>query len=102
MATTNKLITLGSGNTGNLSVGTTSASVTISSLKSNSEDSIRLVSDVDVNVRITNGASTAVITDAKLLAGSVESFSIPEDGIVLSAVTASGAGTLNYMISKGA
>lgn len=101
MATTNKLMTLGSTGTGNLSVGTTSASVSISSLKSNSEDTIRFVSDIDCYARITNAASTAVTTDAKILAGAVESFGIEEDGIILSAVTATGAGTLNYMVKKG-
>lgn len=102
MATTNKLMTLGSTGTGNLSVSTTSASVSIAASKSNSEDTIRLVSDVDCYVRITNAASTAVTTDAKILAGAVESFGIEEDGIILSAVTATGAGTLNYMVKKGA
>lgn len=101
MATTNKLMTLGSTGTGNLSVSTTSASVSIASSKSNSEDSIRLVSDVDCYARITNAASTAVLTDAKIIAGLPESFSIEEDGVILSAVTASGTGTLNYMIKKG-
>lgn len=102
MATTSKLIVLSSGNTGNLSISATSASVTISSLKSNSEDSIRLVSDVDCYVRMTNGASTAVTTDVKLVAGTPESFGITEDGTTLSGVTASGTGTINYMVSKGA
>ena len=101
MATTNKLMTLGSTGTGNLSISTTSASVSIASRKSNSEDSIRLVSDVDCYARITNAASTAVTTDAKLIAGLPESFGIEEDGVILSAVTASGTGTLNYMIKKG-
>lgn len=101
MATTNKLMTLGSTGTGNLSVSTTSASVSIAANKSNSEDTIRLVSDVDCYVRITNAASTAVTTDAKILAGAVESFGIEEDGIILSAVTLAGAGTLNYMVKKG-
>lgn len=101
MATTNKLITLGSTGTGNLSISTSSASVTITSLKSGSEDSIRLVSDVDCHVRITNAASTAVTTDAKIIANIPESFGIEDDGTTLSAVTAIGTGTLNYMIKKG-
>jgi uncharacterized NAD-dependent epimerase/dehydratase family protein len=101
MATTNKLMTIGSTGTGNLSVSTTSNSVSIAASKSNSEDTIRFVSDVDCHVRITNAASTAVTTDALILGGVIESFGIEEDGIILSAVTASGAGTLNYMIKKG-
>lgn len=101
MATTNKLMVLGSGNTGNLSFTATSASVNISASKSNSEDSIRLCPDADCYVRITNAASTAVTTDAKLIASIPESFGIPEDGIILSVVRATADGTLNYMISKG-
>ncbi len=102
MATTNKLMTLVSTGTGNLSVSTTSASVSLASFKSNSEDSIRLVTNVDCYARITAGASTAVTTDALILAGTVESFGIPADGDTLSVVTATGSGVINYLVSKGA
>ncbi len=102
MATTNKLMILGADNSGDLAVSTTSASVSIAAFRSGSEDSIRLVTDIDCRVRITNAAGTALTNDAKILAGTVESFGIPADGAILSAITNSGAGTLNYMVSKGA
>ena len=102
MATTNKLMTLGSTGTGNLSVSTTSASVSLASFKSNSEDSIRFASNVDCYARITAGASTAVTTDTLILAGAIESFGIPADGDTLSVVTATGSGVINYLVSKGA
>lgn len=102
MATTNKLFTLASGNTGNLSVSTTSATVSIASLKSGSEDAIRLCCDVAVDVRLTNGAGTALTTDLYLPANSAEAFSIPADATHLSAITPTGTGTLSYAVSKGA
>ncbi len=101
MATTNKLITLRSGNTGNLTLSVASASVSIASLKSGSEDSIRLKSSVDCWVRMTNGAGTAVTTDLELAAGIPEAFGIPDDATHLNAI-AGGAGTLNWAVGKGA
>lgn len=100
MATTNKLITLKSSNTGNLTLSATSANVSIASLKSGSEDSIRLYSDVTCWVRMTNGAGTAVTTDLQIGATSAEAFGIPADATHLNAI-AGGAGTLNYAVDKG-
>lgn len=97
-----RLMTLGSTGTGNLSASTTSASASIASFRSGSEDTIRFVSNVDFYARITNGASTAVTTDALILAGTSEGFRIPEDGDTLSVVTASGSGVVNYLVTKGA
>lgn len=102
MATTNKLFGLDATGTGNLSISSTSASVTVSSLVNKSEGSVRLVSDVDCFVRLTTGASTAVTTDLKLVAGVPEAFGYAPDITVLSAVTSSASGTLNYAFSKGA
>lgn len=100
MATTNKLMTLKSGNTGNLTLSTGSATVDISAFKSGSEDTIRLYSDVTCWVRMTNGAGTAVTTDLQIGAAAAESFGIPRDATHLSAI-AGGAGTLNYAVDKG-
>jgi len=101
MATTNKLFTLGSGNTGNLSYAGTSASATITSLVNKSEGSIRLVSTTDCYVRITNAASTAVTTDVKLVAGIPESFGYAPDSTTLSAIRDTVDGVLNYSLDKG-
>lgn len=101
MATTNKLMTLKSGNTGNLTLSASSANVSIASLKSGSEDTIRLYSDVACWVRMTNGAGTAVATDLQIGASSAEAFGIPADATHLNAI-ATGAGTLNYSVDKGA
>lgn len=101
MAGTNKLFTLASANSGNLSISGTSATVSIASLMTKSEDTIRLYSDVTCWVRLTNGAGTAVTTDVQLAATSPEAFAIPPDVTHLSAI-AGGAGTLNYAVSKGA
>lgn len=100
MATTNKLMTLKSGNTGNLTLSATSATVSIASLKSGSEDTIRLYSDVTCWVRLTNGSGTAVTTDMQLGATVAESFGVPPDATHLSAI-AGGSGTLNYAVDKG-
>lgn len=101
MATTNKLMTLKSGNTGNLTLSASSASVSIASLKSGSEDTIRLYSDVTCWVRLTNDAGAAVTTDLQLGATAPEAFGIPADATHLNAI-AGGAGTLNYSVDKGA
>ena len=101
MATTNKLMTLKSGNTGNLTLSASSATVSIASLKSGSEDTIRLYSDVTCWVRLTNGAGTAVTTDLQLGATAAEAFGIPADATHMNAI-AGGAGTLNYSVDKGA
>ena len=100
MATTNRLMTLEAGNSGNLTLSGTSATVSIASLKTGSEDTIRLYSDVTCWVRMTNGAGTAVTTDLQLGATSAEAFGIPVDATHLSAI-AGGAGTLNYTVDKG-
>ena len=100
MATTNKLMTLKSGNTGNLTLSATSATVSIEPLKSGSEDTIRLYSDVTCWVRLTNGSGTAVTTDMQIGATAAESFGVPADATHLSAI-AGGAGTLNYAVDKG-
>ncbi len=101
MAGTNKVFTLSSGNTGNLTLSGSSATVSIASLLTKSEDTIRLYSDVTCWVRLTNASGTAVTTDLQLAAGAPESFAIPPDTTHLSAI-AGGAGTLNYAVSKGA
>lgn len=98
---TDKVFTLTSGNTGNLSVSTTSASVDISALVTRSCDTLRINSSVDCYVRLTAGSSTAVTTDLLVSAGSPEPFSINPDVTHLSAVTATGSGTLNWAVSKG-
>lgn len=102
MATTNKLFSLGAGNTGNLSYTGTSASATITSLVNKSEGSVRLVSTTDCYVRITNAASTAVTTDLKLIAGVPESFGYAGDSTTLSAIRDTTDGVLNYAFDKGA
>lgn len=102
MATTNKLFGLGSGNTGNLSVSSGSASATITSLVNKSEGTIRLTCDVDCFVRVTKAASTAVTTDLRLVAGAIEAFGVAGDSTTLSAITSGASGTLNYALDKGA
>lgn len=102
MATTNKLFGLRSDNSGNLSVTTASASATITSFVNKSEGTIRLTSDVDCFVRLTVGASTAVTTDLKILAGTIEAFGYAGDVTTLSGVTSAGSGTVNYAFDKGA
>lgn len=101
MAGTNKLFTLASGNSGNLTLSGSSATVSIASLMTKSEDTIRLYSDVVCWVRLTVGAGTAVTTDVEIGAALPEAFAIPPDVTHLSAI-AGGAGTLNYAVSKGA
>lgn len=98
---TDKVFTLASGNTGNLSVTTSSAAVDISGSMTRSGDVVRLNTNVACYVRATAGTSTAVTTDLLLTADSPESFSVGPDITHICAVTASGSGTVNWAVSKG-
>lgn len=101
MATTNKLFSLRSGNSGNLAISSASNAVDISSLVNKSEGTIRLVSDTDCFVRLTVGTSTAVTTDLKLVASIPEPFGYAPDITFLCAVTSGASGNLNYTLDKG-
>lgn len=104
MSTTARLFTLGSSGTGSIATSTTSANADISASLTGSEDTIRLVAiGADVFVRLTNGAGTAVTTDLLIkTAASAEKFSVPRGVTHINAVAATGTGTLNWAISKGA
>lgn len=101
MATTNKLFMPIAGSSGNLTLSSSSANVSIASLLTKSEDSIRIKSDVACWIRFTNEAGTAVTTDVEIIAGTAEQFGVPPDATHLNAI-ALGAGTLNYAVGKGA
>jgi hypothetical protein len=101
MATTARLFTLSSSGTGDLSVTAgSSSSVTLTGL-TDSEDSIRIACTVDCYVRMTTGASTAVVGDILVFAGAPESFSLVPGHNTLSARPLSASGIVNWSVSKG-